>query len=186
MKLRLRHSIAAAGCVAMVLAPAARAQEAVDQENLPDATIQYVNCGTGAGSISQGFTPVLPTLTAVEILMTTSAPAGSRTVRIRVGAVDGTIIGETTAPTQAGWTRYDFTGGVALIPGQLYVIELTHVASPDYIAWNVGDTYPGGNAYGCTNNVNLTRDVVFRTYASATPLPTRQATWGKVKTLYRE
>jgi hypothetical protein len=163
----------------------AHATEVVDQENLPGATLVYSNCGTGPGSISQGFTPTMSPLIAVEIMMPPSPPAGTLTVRIRQGGVDGPIVGETTAPNEAGWNRYDFAGGVVVVPEQLYVIEVVDLFHPAAIVLNNADTYAGGNAYGCTDNPVLIRDVVFRTYA-ATTLPTREATWGKVKALYRE
>ncbi len=186
--MKLRNRIVAAGWVALTLSTAvcAHAQEVVDQENLPNGTLQYVSCGVGPGSISQGFTPALSPLTAVEIMLYLAPPqVGSRTVRIRSGAVDGPIVGETSAENQAGWTRYDFAGGVVVVPGQLYVIEAVYAGTGVYTAWNSAGTYPGGHAYGCTNNSNLNGDVVFRTYANTT-LPTREVTWGTVKTLYTD
>lgn len=185
MRFHYRRRILAAACVAAVVSTAfhAHATEVVDQENLP-GTVLYANCGNGPGSLSQGFTPSLAQLIAVEIMLPPSPPAGSLTVRIRQGGVDGPIIGETTAANQAGWTRYDFAAEVVLIPEQLYVIEIVDVFSPASIVWNNSDTYAGGSAYGCTDNLVVVRDVVFRTYA-ATPLPTRATTWGKVKSLYR-
>jgi hypothetical protein len=188
--MKLRDRIVAAGWVALTLSTAvsAHAQETVDQENLPSGTVQYVSCGVGPGSISQGFTPALSPLTAVEIMLYLLAPpppASSRTVRIRSGAVDGPIVGETSAENQTGWTRYDFAGGVVVVPGQLYVIEVAYSAQGEYVAQNSADTYPGGHGYGCTNNPNPNVDVVFRTYANTT-LPTREVTWGRVKTLYRD
>jgi hypothetical protein len=187
--MELRNRIVAAGWVALTLSTAvcAQAQEVVDQENLPYGTVQYVSCGVGPGSISQGFRPALSPLTAVEIMLYLLAPppAGSRTVRIRSGAVDGPIVGETSAENQVGWTRYDFAGGVVVVPGQLYVLEAAYAGVGVYVAQNNADTYPGGHGYGCTNNSNLNIDVVFRTYANTT-LPTREVTWGTVKTLYRD
>lgn len=187
--MRLRDRIVAAGWVALTLSTAvsAHAQEIIDQENLPNGTLQYVSCGVGPGSISQGFTPALSPLTAVEIMLYLLAPPpeGSRTVRIRSGAVDGPVVGETSAESQTGWTRFDFAGGIVVVPGQLYVIEVAYSGPGEYIAQNAADTYPGGHGYGCTNNSNLNHDVVFRTYVTTT-LPTQEATWGTVKSLYRE
>jgi hypothetical protein len=186
--MRIRERIVAAGWVSLTLSMAvsAHAQEVVDQENLANGTVQYVSCGVGPGSISQGFTPALSPLTAVEVMSYVLAPpAGSRTVRIRSGAVDGPIVGETNAISQTGWTRYDFAGGIVVVPGQLYVIEVAYSTSGEYVAQNAANTYPGGHAYGCTNNSNPNHDVVFRTYANAT-LPTQETTWGRVKTLYRD
>ena len=188
--MKLRDRIVAAGWVAVAVSSAvcAHAQETVDQENLPSGTVQYVSCGVGPGSISQGFTPALSPLTAVEIMLYLLAPpppASWRTVRIRSGAVNGPIVGETSAENQMGWTRYDFPGGVVVVPGQLYVIEVTYSTTGEYVAQNNADTYPGGHAYGCTNNSNLNLDLVFRTYANTT-LPTQEITWGRVKTLYRD
>ncbi len=124
-------------------------------------------------------------LSAAEIMMQPSPPEGVRTLRIREGGVDGPVVGEASAENQSGWTRYEFAGGVVLIPGELYVIEVVDLFSPALIAMNTTDTYAGGIAYGCTNNAILTRDLVFRTYAM-TRLPTREATWGRVKSLYAE
>ncbi len=187
MKLRSGNRIVAAAWAALALSIAvgAPAAETVDQENLPGVSVVYSNCGVGPGSISQGFRPAMTPLTAVEIMMPPSAPAGVRTVRIREGAVDGPVVGEASAENQPGWTRYDFAGGVVLVPGELYVIEAVDLFSPASIVMNTSDTYAAGNMYGCTNNPVLIRDVVFRTYAMTT-LPTRDVTWGRVKSLYME
>jgi hypothetical protein len=171
--------------VALSAAVGAQAQETVDQENLPSGTVLYVSCGVGPGSISQGFTPALPALTAVEIMLAPSVPAATRTVRVRSGAVDGPIIGEASAANQAGWTRYQFSAAVPVVPGQLYVIEWVYSTPVVTIAENASDTYAGGHAYGCTNNSNTGIDMVFRTYG-VTSLPTRPVTWGGVKSRYMD
>lgn len=187
MRFHYRRRIVTAACVVAAVSTAfdAHATEVVDQENLPVGTVVAASCGTGPGSISQGFTPSLAPLIAVEIMLPSFAPTGTLTIRIRQGGVDGPIVGETTAANQAGWTRYDFATEVVLVPEALYVIEVVDLFSPAAIVWNTSDTYAGGSAYGCTDNLVLVRDVVFRTYAGV-PLPARATTWGKVKSLYRE
>lgn len=187
MKLRSRYPIVAVAwaAVALSMAAGAPAAETVDQENLLGASVVYASCGVGPGSLSQGFRPALTPLSAVEIMMQPSPPEGVRTLRIREGGVDGPVVGVASAENQSGWTRYEFAGGVVLIPGALYVIEIVDLFSPALIAINNTDTYAAGNAYGCTDNVIATWDVVFRTYAMTT-LPTREATWGRVKSLYME
>jgi hypothetical protein len=175
-----RRAIVAAGAVLFLAAATAEAQGIVDQENLAAGLGASVSCGVGPGSISQGFTPALSPLIAVELFSYLAGISG--TVRIRAGAADGPVLGETTAPVANGWTRFDFPGsGIATVPGQLYVIEWVLP-----IAWgmNLTDTYAGGNAFGCTNNPILDRDMVFRTYVQV-PTPVGRATWGKVKTIYR-
>ena len=184
MRRRDCNCMVAAAWVAVALSTAvgAQAQETIDQENLPSGTVSYVSCGVGPGSLSQGFTPSLSPLSAVELMMY-SPPAGTRIVRIRSGAVDGPVVAEASAENQAGWTRYQLPIAVAVVPGQLYVIEYVYATPVAYIAMNNADTYAGGHGYGCTNNSNPGLDIVFRTYAGAS-LPTRPVTWGSLKSLY--
>jgi hypothetical protein len=171
------------GGLALVLAAtgtfAARAEQ-IDQENLPGATTNASSCGTSGGSIAQSFTPTLGALVALEIYaLGTTGNTG--VVRIHDGTVAGPVIGEATATTHDGWIRFDFASPIAVVPGQLYVVEWSN---PHYWVINTTDTYPGGNAYGCTNNLIPTADAAFRTYGT-TPLPVERTTWGAVKGLYR-
>jgi hypothetical protein len=159
----------------------AGAQGTVDQENLVSGPTTSSSCGVGPGSISQGFIPSLSPLIAVELRGYTAG--GGATVRIRDGAVDGTILGEVTiGAVLDGWNRFDLAGtGVNVVPGQLYVIEYV---SPLSWGMNLTDTYPAGTAYGCTNTSIPTRDAVFRTYAPSV-VPVDRTTWGRVKSRYR-
>lgn len=172
---------------ALVAVPAG-AQGVIDQENDVAQGHQSASCGTAMASLYQSFTPVQTPLIAVELRTSSTTGvggnAGNSTVRIRLGAPDGAILAETTTALAPDWFRVEFggPGGVAVTPGQLYLIEW--VEPPSWFI-TVSDTYPGGTSYGCTANLIPSRDFCFRTYTML-PLPVEDTTWGAVKALFKE
>ena len=130
----------------------------------------------------QEFTPSSSPLLAVEVLLDSSdSPyTDTLTLHIREGSVDGPIL--TTTSSYVGplerwerfWHRFVFPSPLMLVPGSLYVIELT-VTSTRFLWVHVQSNldsscdYPGGAAI--FNGLRYeTTDKLFRTYTLlATP-----------------
>lgn len=129
--------------------------------------------------LGQEFRPTLPALNVVELFTGTPGPRPSDTtllVNIRVMTVSGSIIGTSLPTTVSGdfatsVVRFDFPSLVALVPGDLYVIEAVFVSGV-----NLGVGATTGNAYtagrGIFNGVPSSDiDLWFREGVTAVPEP---------------
>ncbi|RLF40162.1 MAG: hypothetical protein DRN12_05995 [Thermoplasmata archaeon] len=108
--------------------------------------------GMGAdGKMAQSFTPSLPILTRVELLMRRIGnPSGDVKVSIR-SSVDGRdltsiSIPAVDLPTSYNWVEFDFHD-ILVIPGRQYYIVFHQCC--DYLFWGCihKDRYPGGEAW---------------------------------------
>ena len=164
------------------------AESTVDQANDDEALI-FARTIVYSNTNSQGFTPTVETLSAVELLLNgvpeggfagteRCRPNSSNSITITVRDSSLTIVGSTTRTvTLSGaagfdpdeWVRFSFAEDVVLVPGSLYRFKAT--VPPPFpsgckrIVWAFesnavsGQDYPGG-AMG--NNPNY--DFLFRTY----------------------
>ncbi|MHC4849058.1 MAG: hypothetical protein ACYTEG_11470 [Planctomycetota bacterium] len=137
----------------LVFAGLAQAQEVVDQQNDPTTTKSF-SCGKTPilnKSILQSFVPAQDNLSAVEIRVRAgdSFPSTDQTVtiRVRAGATDGTVLGESSATVPANQqflaqvvVRFEFSN-VALTPGDTYFIEWD-TPSSGILTWMGSTTMP--------------------------------------------
>ncbi|MHC4409324.1 MAG: hypothetical protein ACYS0F_10000 [Planctomycetota bacterium] len=179
------HSVALVAV--LVFAGFAHAQEVVDQQNDPTSTKSF-SCGKTPilnKSILQSFVPAQDNLSAVEVRLRAgdSFPSTGQTVTIRVrdGATDGAVLGESSATVPANQeflaqsvVRFEFSN-VALTPGDTYFIELD-TPSSGILTWMGADDvdhYPDGSAHTCAGTVwsgGIT-DFNFTTYAVVASSP---------------
>ena len=112
----------------------------VDQEN--------INFSGGGNANAQEFTPTLDALDVVEVFIGPRDPATVAVVNIRIGSITGPIIGTSlpTGPTPGSQiVHFDFPSAVPLVPGDLYVYEVSFLSGG--FAFVTGpNTYPGGRA----------------------------------------
>lgn len=145
-----------------------------DQVNNVVPSISRECFPSGPFSLYQSFTPKASPLAAVELMFWQGqyfpAEGYSTTVRIRSGTVYGPVLGEATAfipEGTGGLIHFDFPSPIPVVPGSTYVIEWM-TPSPDqhiiYWAGN-GDTYAGGEAYGCLETPIPDEDFIFITYS---------------------
>lgn len=171
----------------LVFAGFAHAQEVVDQQNDPTTTKSF-SCGKTPilnKSILQSFVPAQDNLSAVEVRLRAgnSFPITAQTVTIRVrdGATDGTVLGESSATVPANQqflaqvvVRFEFSD-VSLTPGDTYFIEWD-TPSSGILTWMGADDidhYADGTAYTCAGTVwsgGIT-DFNFTTYAVVASSP---------------
>ena len=120
----------------------------------------------------QSFRPSKSPLIAVEVQLGILNPPGSDTLtlRIRSGSITGTILASTSLPVNtSGWQRFIFSSPLAVVPDDIYVIEL--VPTNNALGWVVsgqntpGFGYPDGTAIYLGQPAPLS-DFVFRTYDS--------------------
>jgi len=124
-----------------------------------------------AEPIGQSFVPTSSELVGVAFLLEDFNPTGAATVtvRIRSGAIDGAILGETARvlpqnlPGFQMWVRFDLLAALKLTAGQTYVAEID--ASNNAHGINSGaDLYPNGNSFFQGNPSS--GDLAFRTYTT--------------------
>ena len=153
----------------------------VDQHNDPDTGLTS-SCGNNSnGSNYQGFTPNASPLVAAELHYRFGggfpAEGASATVKIRQGGPSGTVLGSATThvsgPRPVGskhLVQFNFPA-IAVIPGELYIIEWALQQGPMLWSWfaTEGNPYPGGTAYGCTGVPVPDRDFSFLTFAGPIP-----------------
>jgi hypothetical protein len=118
--------------------------------------------GFGASPLGQEFTPTFKALDVVEILIGPRDPTSVGLVNIRIGSIDGPIIGTSLPSTIDGdIMRFDFSSLVSLIPGDLYVLEPLVLTEPFGIAFSDTDTYANGRGIAFGSPVS-NRDMWFR------------------------
>jgi Polyglycine hydrolase-like, structural repeat len=113
----------------------------IDQENVGI-------CTGGVNANAQEFTPTLDALDVVEIFIGPRNPDTVAVVNIRIGSITGPIIG-TSLPTGpvpgSPIVHFDFPSTVPLVPGDLYVYEVS-ILSGGFNFCTGPNTYPGGRA----------------------------------------
>ena len=113
----------------------------IDQEN-----INFL--GPGGNANAQEFTPTLNALDVVEVFIGPRDPTTVAVVNIRPGSITGPIIG-TSVPTgpvpNSQIVHFDFPSTVPLVPGDLYVYEVS-ILSGSFLFVTGPDTYAGGRA----------------------------------------
>jgi len=142
--------------------------------------------------LGQEFVPQMSSLDVVEVYMGIgSNPLSSATVavRIRSQTIDGPVLATSNGvtfeyPSPISYRHFDFPSSVALIPGELYVIEVIQVAGTGnaYLAGTSNLYAPGRFLVG--NQFSEAEDLIFRE-GPTLPLPTRTSTWGQITALYR-
>jgi hypothetical protein len=131
------------------------------------------------GGVSQGFTPTVSRLDAVDLFLTGNGnnPAMTLTVHIRSGSFDGPILGTSTvsvppiipgSPANPTVLQAEFSPFVPLTPGSLYYIQI----DPDGGFLGVAASFNNGYSNGAGYQGDFTLsglDFGFRTYFSAPP-----------------
>lgn len=149
----------------------------VDQHNEPVGIFTYF-ATSPSGGVGQSFRPNLSSLDFVELQVFNQAPVGPATfsVGIRNGSITGNLLGMSqlttiTPPTALGPAHFDFLGGVALTPGNSYVLEISEqVGGAGWgVGYGPGAGYANGQAFTGGNPVNF--DLWFREGAAAVPEP---------------
>jgi hypothetical protein len=133
--------------ISVTISPA-RADTIFDQSNtgLPDGTLSQNLLNFSP--LGQSFTPTLTSLNFVNLL--TLGGSATLEVDIRSGSISGMILGtsELTVVPFSGVpseVSFSFSTPVALIPGDLYVLEPFLVSGDALIASTNSNNYPGGN-----------------------------------------
>jgi hypothetical protein len=126
----------------------AQADTIFDQSNtgLPDGTLSQNLLNYSP--LGQSFTPTLTSLNFVNLL--TLGGSATLEMDIRSGSISGTILGTselTVIPFSDTLSEvsFSFSTPVALIPGDLYVLEPFLVSGDALIASTNSNNYPGGN-----------------------------------------
>jgi hypothetical protein len=161
----------------------------IDQSHAPEIFSEWSIAFMGP--VGQEFTPALSPLNVVELWISHgnagTEPPADISVRIREGAIDGTVLGESMvvrvqdelyAPVQ-----FTFATPIPLTLGATYVLEA--VVVPDggnpMVAGGETPDYPQGSVILLGEPV--ASDLWFRTGATE-DLPAEATTWGGVKALY--
>jgi hypothetical protein len=143
------------------------------------------------GPVGQEFVPTVSPLNVVELWishgMEGSEPASDITVRVREGAIDGAVLGESLPVHVAGEVAeamtFTFTTPVILTPGAVHVLEA--VVAPGggnpMIGGSETPDYPDGRAILLGQPVPA--DLWFRTGATE-DVPSAATTWGALKALF--
>jgi hypothetical protein len=154
----------------------------VDQEHIVQWNAGLTsNSGAPAG---QEFTPAASDIIGVDLMFNNLASvttSSTITVRMHQGTISNASLGQTTgnvvlaADARAVITHFDFPVSIALIPGQVYVMELFGPSSDinmmgtnNQVAQIPG--YLGGQAI-ISGNPSPTVDFIFRTYSTTAPPP---------------
>ena len=181
------------GCVVVVVtafaSPSAAHDFVVDQEAAGTITSAY-SVG-GLGPVGQEFVPQMSSLDAVELMFSNNdfnQADAIVVVRIRAQTIAGPILGTSDPyvlpyPTALSRHHLDFASPVALVPGQLYVMEVARIVG-------IGNVL----IHGCANTYASGRIILVGLPEGGTDLvfsegpvpvvPTRPSTWGSVKALY--
>jgi hypothetical protein len=162
-----------------VPAAADPATDVLDQQNA-GLTVAHARCADAGRSLYQAFRPRATPLVAIAIEAREVPLAGDTAhLRIRAGAPDGPVVGEThvAIPAAGGWVRAEFTNELLVELDGYYVIEWVNPTA--WWACRDDDPYARGEAYNCAGAVMPYRDFNFRTWAPATHWELR--TWGQLK-----
>jgi hypothetical protein len=128
----------------------------IDQSFEPPVATGSFNSILANEPIGQEFTPTLPTLDVVELFLEglPSVPGANVVVLVRQGTITGPILGTSAVVSLPavppgneelnGVFHFDFASSVALIPGDLYVIELDHLSGGNWAVMSGVNGYPGG------------------------------------------
>ena len=159
----------------LVSTPCAYAELVPDQIN--DVSPLGVSYGGPGYILSQGFTPTVGTVDAIDLRFRLggSFPSGGyqTTINLRSGPYNGPILGSATTlvRNQGGGlsgqlVRFEFPSPVSVSPGQTYFIEWQE-EDPSILTWMAADNnpYPGGIAW--IVQAPQTFDYCFITYAYA-------------------
>ncbi len=162
--------------VFLLSTPYAYAQLVPDQTN--DVSTLGVSFGSDGAMLSQGFTPTLSTVDAIDLRLRLGGSFPSigydTTIYLRSGAPLGPILGSATTHVvdeggglNGQLVRFEFSPPVCVSPGQTYFIQWI-APDPSILTW-MGDQnnpYLGGTSYtGLLES--LTDDMCFITYAYA-------------------
>ncbi len=180
---------AAATLAALALATTASAHPfVVDQQCLPESMGGYN--AILMGPLAQEFVPASDRLDVAVLFLEhdPSSPLGSIgvSVRVRDGALDGPVLGESAVTPVArgtfGLVHFDLAAPVSLVPGGTYLLEIVqHDAGGTLMAWTSDhDAYPSGRAF-LLGRPQSGADFLFQTGLDVT-LPVTRASWGEVKT----
>jgi hypothetical protein len=136
-----------------------------------------MNCGGSSLKLTQGFTPAMSRLAAIDLLIQADAEStlSSTTLSVRSGSPIGPVVGVVTlSPPLALETdasgvitlRFEFDPPVALAVGSRYVIEWA-MPQKGFSAWRFSGTnaYPGGVSYNCSGIPTPANDFCFTTWA---------------------
>jgi hypothetical protein len=139
--------------LALCLAPGSLSASpfTVDQQNLDNSDDREIQ---GNSPIGQEFTPTLNSLDVVELITRDFNPGNSTgaslQVKIHTSTITGAIIGTSLlVPLADGFedvTQFDFPTSVPLVPGNLFVLEVTAVGDTWRVADSDSNAYAGGNA----------------------------------------
>jgi MYXO-CTERM domain-containing protein len=151
LALRRRRTAMIATLVAASAAPALARDFVVDQSYEPAANFISISRVTPEGGYGFAFTPTVPELDVVDLLLSGFDPR--MTLNIRAGEITGPIVGTSLRGLQLAETRrfgqvvqFDFASPLALVPGDVYYLE--PIASvPGTGAGLVADFFRTGSTY---------------------------------------
>ena len=191
-------AICLVAAVFLLSTPCAYAELVPDQIN--DVSPLGVSYGGPGYVLSQGFTPTVGTVDAIDLRFRLGGsfpppPSGyNATVNLRSGGPLGPILGSATTFVQGTFdpigslsgqlVRFEFPSPVSVSPGQTYFIEWQE-PNPSILTWMAADNnpYPGGIAWIVL--APQTFDYCFITYAYAGfPLIDR-ANWANLEFIRR-
>jgi hypothetical protein len=133
-------------------------------------------CGVGGGYLYQSFLASSPQIESIELLlrMGGSFPSTGYTTRLtlRDCRVDGSVLAEASAtvtdPATTGgrlYVLFEFPEPISVPIGRRCIIQWESPSEGGSVfTWmgSSGNTYPDGNAFGCTGNPIYDEDRVFR------------------------
>ena len=140
--------------------------------------------------VGQEFVPQMSSLDVVELVVgNTGGVTATVAIRIRFHTIFGPVVATSNPlilphPTTRSWQHLDFASPVALVPGELYVIEFVDLTGlGNAVAWGAYNSYaPGRAVFG--DLFDDMSDFSFRE-GPMSPVPVEPTTWGSVKALYR-
>lgn len=189
MKSAITSILSGVPALALLMAPPAWAW-VVDQAHTPEIFGAW--SAALMGPVGQEFVPALSPLNVVELWIDhgtsgTEAPADI-SVRVRDGAIDGPILGESAAVRvedgRFDSVRFDFAAPVVLTAGQTYVLEAVVAPGGGNPMVCGSDTPDYAAGRGILLGGPVAVDLWFRTGATE-EVPTAVTSWGSIKALYR-
>jgi len=149
----------------------------VDQQNLGHGTDFFTNYTDLDDGVTQGFTPTLSGIDALELDMRTTGTSTEIRVDLFMGDGDGgTFLGssETLTITNRTFatTHFDFASTIGLTAGSLYSFRLTHLGGDAAGYMQVtGNDYTGGIPRDPDGKAFPNFDLVFTEGLHAAPVP---------------
>lgn len=142
----------------------------------------YVGTLFGSSPWDQTFVPFADNITAVSLYSYDEVP-GIFAIEILDAVCGNTLASGSGSGTGVGWVKCDLIGAQALVPGNTYVIR---VLTDKLYSGSCGNPYEDGSFWrNCIEFSDSTCDLSFKTWTDEEAVPSEEATWGTMKSLYR-